>query len=428
MARRWPASTELRLSRPQRIKRGAGVFVLALIVHLIVIGAGFFRESYAEGSSDEARYIFYAESIREGRGMHHPGHEEKPTAYVMPVLPLVFALADPSSLVRLRLLQLIFCALVAVLTFYLAWAVIGHEGAAWLALACLWANLAWLLQPLYLLTEPLYTLLLLAVVAILMLKPPAAPWLIGVGGLLGLAWLTRGALFGSLGLLLIYIVWRWGWRKTALIVCVLLLTITPWVIRNYSAMGVPLSTSTQSGSVLAGAYNDAVYAEPWMQGWVNPEPLYADDPILTPDFLYDEIGYSNYLTERGLRWMRENPLKLPKLWTAHLFGFLRPWPSAGRNPIEAAYQVISWVLGFGLLLYAFWLMVQKRERAYIIPLLMILGGLLTGLLFYAIPRFRLSYAPLFALMEAFALWHLWQRLKVKNFPTFTLREKSAKNF
>ena len=76
------------------------VFLVAISTHLVVIGEPFWQETYPPDAADEPRYVFYAESIREGRGMHAPGREEQATAYVMPSLPLLFAVLDPSSLVR----------------------------------------------------------------------------------------------------------------------------------------------------------------------------------------------------------------------------------------------------------------------------------------------------------------------------------------
>jgi 4-amino-4-deoxy-L-arabinose transferase-like glycosyltransferase len=407
------------------------VFGLATAVHWLVIGASFWQENYAEGTADEARYVFYGESIRAGRGMHAPGYEDKPTAYVMPALPLLFAAVGTESLVRLRFAQVILSALVAILTFYLADRLLPKtdtglrpstfgEGlgvrlnARWLAVIFLLANLAWTLQPLYLLTEPLFSLFLLLGVGAIALQPADWRYLAGAGLALGLAWLTRGALFGVLPLIFLYLWWRAGFARMFLVGLVMGLTILPWVIRNFQAFDAFVPTSTQSGQVIAGAYNDNVYANPWGEGWVNPDELYRDQ--ISPDLFNDELAYSDYLTEQGMAWIKENPDKLPRLMISHVFHYLRPYPKLTRNTVELIYEVATWGLGIILLSYGMWCGWKNREEWLLVFGLVILGGFLTGLIFYATPRFRIPYAPYFALIEAYAAWHLWLKLKAVRCP------------
>jgi hypothetical protein len=424
------------------------VFVLAILLHLLVIGGSFWENDYAEGSADEARYVFYGESIRAGRGMHAPGYEDQATAYVMPALPLVFAAVGTDSLVVLRIIQLVLSGLVAVLTFYLAHHLtvgtpymasaeenklvdriypvptrdaptkdspslftergLGGEVFAWLAIICLLSNFVWMLQPLYLLTEPLFTLFLLAGVGAIALYPKDWRALAAAGFALGLAWLTRGALFGVLPLIFLYLWWRAGFRKMLLVGVIMGLTILPWVIRNYRAFDAFLPSSTQSGQVVAGAYNDTVYDNPWGEGWVNPDELYHDK--ISEDLFNDELAYSNYLTEQATQWIKDNPAKLPKLMVSHVFHYLRPYPKPTRNSVELIYELGRWGLGVLLLTYGTWQAWRTRNEPLWFMLLVIIGGFLTGLIFYATPRFRIPYAPYFALIEASAIYQLCLRL------------------
>lgn len=387
------------------------VFVLAIIVHLLVIGAPFWREAYPPDAADEPRYVFYGESIRAGRGMHAPGYEDKPTAYVMPNLPLMIALIGAESLVRLRIAQLVLCALVAVVVFKLGRSMSGSAAVGWLAVGFLLANLGWLLQPSQILTEPLYTLFLLTAVGLIISRPTDWHFLAGAGAALGMAWLTRGALFGSLVLILIYLGWRVGLRKMVLTGIVMGAVVSPWIIRNYAAFHAFVPTSTQSGNVLAGAYNDEVYKNPWGDGWINPDLIYREQ--VSEALFNDEVAYSNYQVEQAQKWIRENPDKLPKLMAAHAFGFMRPWFKVARNDAEFLYQLASWCISASLLAYGAWYAWRARHEALIFMLLVILGGFLTGMVFFAIPRYRLPYAPYFALLQAVAVWQIWLRLPKK---------------
>jgi len=386
------------------------VFLLAVVVHLVVIGRGFWLERYAPESYDEARYVFYAESIRAGRGMHAPGYEDRPTAYVMPALPLLFAAIGADSLVRLRLLQLILSALVAVVTFELGRRLYESTALGWVAVLLLLANLGWVLQPLYLLTEPLFTLLLALTVLILIYYPQRWRGLSIAGVLLGLAWLTRGALIGSMALIFLFLWWRVGFRKMVFTGLVMSLVIAPWIIRNYAAFGAFLATSTQSGNVVAGAYNDEIYQNPWGDGWINPTFL---DEGLDPAILNDEVAYTNYQVSKGREWIFNNPQKLPKLWAAHVFGFVRPWFKIARTDIEFLYVIVSWWVAAGLLAVGGGYALRTRNIPLLLMLVVIGGGFATGLIFFAIPRYRLPYAPYFALLQTAGVWVLLRKAQAQ---------------
>ena len=394
------------------------VFLAAIIVHLLVIGGQFWEESYPEGSSDEARYVFYAEEIRAGRGMHAPGYD-KATAYVMPAIPLMFAAADPDSLVRLRLVQLVISGLVAVATFYLGRRLFKSDVVGWLGVGFLLANFGWVMQPAFLLTEPLFTLFLTLAALFIVIDPRGWRTLAAAGVFLGLGWLTRGALIGPLFLIFPYLWWRAGFRKMLLMGVIMGIVISPWVIRNYFAFDAFVATSTQSGNVFAGAYNDLVYESPWGDGWINPDQLYLDE--VSEEVALDEIAYSNYQVSQGRQWIMDNPGKLPKLFAAHIFGFVRPWFAITRTNFELAYEFMAWFAAMGLLAYGGWYAIRTRHEGLLFLMLVIGGGFLAGVIFFAIPRYRLPFTPFFALIQATALWQLWLR-------TESIRQKRMLRF
>ncbi len=379
------------------------IFFLAVVVHLGIAGEGFWREDYLPDTYDEARYVFYGEEIRAGRGMHAPGYDDKPTAYVMPLFPLMIAAVGPDSLIKIRLAQLGLSASVAVMTFWIARHLYG-EKVGWIAAILLLANLGWIRQPGFILTEPLFIVLMTAATGMILYKPESWRWLAGAGVMLGLAWLTRGAAFGALVFIFLYLWWRAGFIKTFMTGTVMLLVISPWVIRNYWAFDSFVPVSTQSGNVLAGAYNDEVYKNPWGDGWVNPDDFYKNEP-----FFNDEIKYNQFLAKRGREWIQANPDKLPKLMAAHFLGFVRPWFKMTRNPIEFSYELMTWGVGVLLLLYSIGYTLKTRQQAMILMWLIVLGGFLTHMLFFGIPRYRLPYAPLFAILQAVVLMEVYMR-------------------
>jgi 4-amino-4-deoxy-L-arabinose transferase-like glycosyltransferase len=382
------------------------IFILAILWHWVIIGSSFWAEAYPPESADEARYVFYGNSIRAGQGMHAPGYEDRPTAYVMPLLPLVIAASAPDSLVLLRLIQVVFTAGVAVLTFHLG-SRIQDTRLGWLAAGLLMLNLGWVQQPLYILTEPLFTLLILLALYSLVIGPQNWRGWVGAGLGLGLAWLTRGALVGVIALLLPYLWWRQGWRAVVMVAAVMGLVILPWGVRNWLAMDRFTISSSQSGNVLAGAYNDTVYQNPWAESWINPDALYGQ-AAMQAGFFDDEWRYSDFLAEQGREWILANPDKLPKLVLAHAVGYSRPWFKVARNDLEWLYIILSWAIGSILTLYGAWLAWKQSHSAWGLLACLLLGGVITALVFYGSPRFRLPYAPYLALLQALAVWQFWK--------------------
>jgi hypothetical protein len=248
-------------------------------------------------------------------------------------------------------------------------------------------------------------------VTCIVIDPRGWKTLSAAGVLLGLDWLTRGALIGPLLLIFPYLWYRAGFRKMLLTGVMMGLVISPWVIRNYFAFDTLLATSTQSGNVFAGAYNDIVYEDPWADGWINPDQLYLDD--VSPETALDEVAYSNYQVQQGRQWILDNPLKVPKLLAAHTLGFIRPWPYITRNDAELVYELLSWGVGVMLLSYGTWMAFRQRNEAILVMLIVILGAFLAGIALYAIPRFRLPFAPMFAVIEAGAVWWLWAAWQVR---------------
>jgi hypothetical protein len=177
------------------------------------------------------------------------------------------------------------------------------------------------------------------------------------------------------------------------------------VVRNYFAFDAFVATSTQSGNVFAGAYNDLIYENPWGDGWINPDQLYLDD--VSEEFALDEVAYSNYQVTQGRQWIIDNPEKLPKLFAAHVFGFVRPWPYITRNIVEEAYEYLTWCAAMILLAYGGWYAIRTRHEGLLFLMIVIGGGFVAGLIFFAIPRYRLPFTPFFALIQAVALWQLW---------------------
>lgn len=177
--------------------------------------------------------------------------------------------------------------------------------------------------------------------------------------------------------------------------------LAPWTIRNIGATGgafVPFTTN--SGAVLAGAYNDAAYSSPGDQGgWVNALLIPSEAPVLRA-FPVDcwgpcEVRLNDAGTRLGLHWLsthlRDMPLmlvyRMRQLWTP-----ASPVGEAGM-PRGRAFAVLYPTLVLALAAIGA-LALVRRWRDALVPALFaatVVGG---ALLFYGSPRMRSPMEPL----------------------------------
>ena len=140
-------------------------------------------------------------------------------------------------------------------------------------------------------------------------------WPIAAGVLLGLSALTRGNGL-ELILPLWFLVWierpRWSWRALkplAALTAALLVTLTPWTIRNFDQFHRFVPVTTEAGYAIAGTYSTAAQnTHPYRDLWTTPllqlYRAYKANPKI------DEEQASEQLTKDGLRYIEHHPFSL----------------------------------------------------------------------------------------------------------------------
>jgi 4-amino-4-deoxy-L-arabinose transferase-like glycosyltransferase len=171
--------------------------------------------------------------------------------------------------------------------------------------------------------------------------------------------------------------------------------VGPWALRNLEVFESPVFGSTNGGSTFYGGNNDIVATQPGLLGsWVSTVGLPGREWI---EQAPDEVTHDRREWALGMRWIRSNPDKLPKLMVAKLVRFWLPdFGSANRKYV--ALQVVATtpclvvlLIGLGVTLRGS----EYRTGGWLVMHAVTLATLACGLIFWGAPRFRDgSFAPL----------------------------------
>lgn len=159
-------------------------------------------------------------------------------------------------------------------------------------------------------SEILFTLLIV-LGALLFIASQKHPWLLIVVGLcLGIATLVKpqAILVPILFIAIYYKNIKMLLKSGAIIYLMLLLTIAPWMVRNYMLFGEPVLTTNGGRNLLIGnsPYSDGSYI--WTQ---EMKSLLADSK--------DEMDSDIIARKFAIDYMVHNPLKIMMLWPRKIF-------------------------------------------------------------------------------------------------------------
>lgn len=190
-------------------------------------------------------------------------------------------------------------------------------------------------------------------------------------------------------------------KRFAVQVAVLLLVLSPWVIRNAVVMGKP-TMSTIVGYGLWGAHNDLTFNDPAERGgWVKASILIDADHPLTGS----EVERNDQATGYGLDAIRANADKMPALIAAKLWRLISPIKDTDNRLVQIAFAG-GWLVVAPLLLIGVVISLKRSPAIACLLLLPILATLASTVVFYGSDRFRDAVAPVLLVFAAVGLQQL----------------------
>ena len=378
---------------------------------------------------DAIVYRAMAESLADGDGLllAAPGSDRlEPSAEHPPVFPFVLAALDLVGLesyrahgVALALLSGAGVGLVALLGRRFGGPAVGLTAAAIAALHPMWYQSAGVVM-----SESLHVVLVPAVLlaALRVVDSPALPRVVVLGGLIGVAALNRpealgfAVLVGVPAIALSRLGLGAALRAIAVMGAVVVLVVTPWLVRNERQVGA-VTMATNSGKTLLGSNCDRAYEGPGLGGFDYDCQFGAASYLVDvgpPDGgEWDARRFDDELGKAGRRFIEEHRDEVPRVVVARV---ARMWGlafaedqlafdvSEGRH--RPSQRVGQWLhLVLLPLAVAGAVLGVRRGRAAETVVLVGIPVLVTGttLLVYGGTRMRSGAEPTIAVMAAFAL-------------------------
>lgn len=206
-------------------------------------------------------------------------------------------------------------------------------------------------------------------------------------------------------------------RLLILVVTVALLTLSPWAIRNWRALGHPILTTTHGGYTLLLANNPVFYhevidgtAEAWgaasLASWQSEIDQRLDQSGIQGEYSRDQV-----LSKEGWGFIRKNPGRFMRacLFRAGIFWGLTPSRTAGEGQnlpmlwAVGGFYLALWVGGIASLIRLIRTRSLSASAGLSTAFCLILGFFLVHLVYWTDVRMRAPIMPAVALFVA-AAW------------------------
>lgn len=279
-------------------------------------------------------------------------------------------------------------------------------------------------------SESISTLLITGLLwaAVGLRRSPTLPRACLVGALCGLTILARAEIGLFLPLLVVPAIVLGGREllsrrdivlRSGAAVLMAALVVAPWTLWNSTKFEEPVLISTNDGTTLLGANCPTVYDTGLIGAWKLDCVLDFNERERTVERGLDASQVSKLQRDEGLRHMRENAGRLPKVVFARLgrtFGFWEADQQAYANQGEGRPRWASWA-GYG----TFWALVPvsiagvvalRRKRVDLLPAVAtFVTVVVVSAAFYGIARFRLPLDVMTCVLAGAAVAALWERLR-----------------
>jgi 4-amino-4-deoxy-L-arabinose transferase-like glycosyltransferase len=387
------------------------IFALALLVRVVAIDGtiGWHTAAAAEPAADSRIHIALVQSLLRGHGYSLGGLPTAitPPLYIFFLAAIYRVFADPLAV---RLAQAILGAVGCVVLYSIGRRlfddVTGLIAAAILSVYPFVVYLTGLH-----LTENLFLFLLLLIVlqSQRVMERPTLGRVVGLGGLIGLAALTRAVFLAFLPFLLVWAVGLWGvrtplaYRVFGVAAMSAVMIIIPWTVRNYVILRALVPVQSNAGMVLWAGNNphaDGGLVWPTRKTWTGSQP--------PDDGMYGWRGLSlaadNQRYVRAVAsWIGQHPLDYLRLLGRKLVRLYEFTRGEDRHDLPVPRILLLFQVLFLASAAGGILLTLSRWRTSSMLLALVLFTNMMALVFSGGTRYTIPMVPSLILFSAVAL-------------------------
>ncbi len=246
-------------------------------------------------------------------------------------------------------------------------------------------------------------------------RPSWGKWL-ALGLVLGVATLQRQVVLLFLPFLLGWLLWagrkRFRWWSILAPLLILMLTLLPWTVRNYTIFHRFVLLNTNAGFAFYWA-NHPIYGTNF--ALLSGEGPSYQDLIPTELRSLNEADMDSALLRRGIGFVWEDPGRYVLLSLSRIPEYFKFWPSPESSTISNISRVGSFGIFLPFMLYGLVLSI-RRWRAYILPYLFIVVYSGIHVLSWVMIRYRLPVDAVLIPFAGLAIVDLAQRIARRWFP------------
>jgi 4-amino-4-deoxy-L-arabinose transferase-like glycosyltransferase len=400
------------------------VLILILVAAVLIrIPIAFFmgdQITVLPGIQDQVSYDALARSLLDGRGYSFTKNwypftpANTPTAHWSFLYPLylagTYAVTGYHPLAARLLQGAVGGALLCFLVYKIGRRVVNEDvGLVSAGLAAVYGYFIY--YNVALMTETLFmVLVLLTLYLSIELKENPTPigW-VGLGVSLGLASLLRQTVLLFVPFLLLWLFLelrarRIRWWYFALPIVIILLSVTPWTIRNYLVYREFLLLNSNAGYALFASNNPNLGTD-----WRNDEVV-----VPVPEELagQNEAQLDRALTQKGIEYIRNDPQRYLWLTLNKTLEYFKFWPSRESSRISNLNRVLSFGLYLPFMLLGLCLSFPRWRRFVALYLFIVIH---TGihLLSWPAPRYRLPVDAVLMVFAGLALYEMARQIKYR---------------
>ena len=194
--------------------------------------------------------------------------------------------------------------------------------------------------------------------------------------------------------------WRSSLRLPAIACAVLLLVVSPWVVRNVIVMGRPIATTTHGGYTILLGNNDGFYDDVVRQApgtlWTDGQQKWAERLSAEMDGagIDGELARDRWQRDLAISTISERPIDFLRASVLRVQRFFAVRPQAGQaSPVigagVATFYTLAWIFAVVGLAVAW----KERLVAFVPAALLPLAFVLVHLLYWSNARMRLPVEP-----------------------------------